>query len=737
MHKPLSWMLDPQRIAHWCLIALLSLNSGNILAEERMNAPQAKKQPHSMTIHGDTRLDNYYWLRDDERQSPEVLDYLEQENRYTQQMLAPGETLREEIYTELVGRMKQDDQSVPYTSNGYTYRTVYVSGKNYPIYQRKPATRRAENQHNSQQNNSDQESNQDDWQTLIDGNQRAEGSEFYRLGALAISPDNKIIAVAEDKQGRNNFSISFRQVDDNAWQNNVLQGTSGNIVWAADSNTLFYVHKHPKTLLPYQVYRHQYGSAQQHDQKIYEELDDTFYISLSKSTSKQYILVAITSTETAEYRLIDAANSQHEMVTFKPRETGIEYYLDHFKDNFYLRANHENELFGLYSTDRPGNNWKTVIAPREGIDLEDFELFNQWLVTEERENGLVKLRQINWQTQEERYIPLDDPAYMVWIGYNPEPDSDYLRYGYSSMTTPTTTFEINMCTQERQLLKQQDVKGFNGALYASKRVWIEAQDGVKVPVSLVYRSDLFKTGDNPLLVYGYGAYGASMDPSFSSSRLSLLDRGFVYAIAHIRGGGELGKKWYNQGKLANKKNTFTDFIDVTNGLISLGYGHPEHIYAMGGSAGGLLMGAVINMAPELYQGVVAAVPFVDVMTTMLDASIPLTTGEYDEWGDPNQPKAYFSMLAYSPYDNIKPQRYPHLLVTTGLHDSQVQYWEPAKWVAKLRDYKQGNSLLLLETNMSAGHGGKSGRFSALEDIATEYSFLLMLENKANYFPQLN
>ncbi len=722
MSKQLDWRKDSLRIISWCCIALLGMNSNQVLAEKIMDAPKAIKQPHSMTIHGDTRVDNYFWLRDDDRQSPEVIEYLEQENKYAQQVLANGESLRSDILQELIGRVKQDDQSVPYTSNGYIYRTVYQQGKNYPIYQRRPVDKQTDEQA--------------DWQTLIDGNQRAEGADYYRLGGLTISPDNKTMAVSEDRQGRNNFAISFRQLDGDQWQNNIINGTSGNIVWANDSETLFYVNKHAKTLLPYQVFRHQYGKQQKDDQKIYEESDDTFYVSLAKSTSKDYILLGITSTETAEYRLIDANNPQSELTLFQPRKTGHEYYVDHFKDRFYIRSNHEHELFGLYVANNEKQAWETVIAPREGVDLEGFELFNQWLVIEERQNGLVNLRQINWQTKEESYIPFDDPAYMTWIGYNPEPDTEYLRYGYSSMTTPSSTYEINMNTKERHLLKQQEVKGFQRDLYASERLWFTAQDGVKVPVSLVYRKDKFVSGANPLLVYGYGAYGHSIDPAFSSSRLSLLDRGFVYAIAHIRGGGELGKKWYTQGKLENKKNSFSDFIDVTNSLVSQGYGQAGHIYGMGGSAGGLLMGAVVNMAPDLYEGIVAAVPFVDVMTTMLDPTIPLTTGEYDEWGNPEQKEAYFRMLAYSPYDNIKAQRYPHMLVTTGLHDSQVQYWEPVKWVAKLRDMKQGNSILLLETNMSAGHGGKSGRFNALEDIATEYSFILMLEDKGKYFPHL-
>lgn len=706
------------KLTEFCLITLLGLYAATSAAEDRMSAPIAKKQPHTMTTHGDVRVDNYYWLRDDQRESPEIIEYLTQENDYTKQQLEKGESLKKEIYDELFSRMKQDDESVPYNYNGYTYRSRVVAGKNYSIYERRPVN------------------SQGEWVVLVDGNERAEGTEYYRMGALAISPDNTTLAIAEDRQGRNEFAVSFRKIDESEWQENVLTNTSGNIVWANDNQTLFYVNKDKQTLLPYQVVKHQYGTQQTQDKLVYEEKDDTFYVSLAKSTSKDFILIGITSTETSEYRLIDANQPQNDAKILKPRQVGVEYYPDHFNGKFYIRSNHQHPLFGLYIADNISAPWVSFIAPRDGVDLEGFALFNNWLVVEERQNGLINIRQISWLTHKENQVSFDDPTYMAWIGNNPEPDTDTLRYGYSSMTTPSSIYEINMLTQEKQLLKQEEVKDFNKQNYQSERIWVTAQDGVKVPVSLVYRKDLFKHGQNPLLVYGYGAYGYGIDPSFSSSRLSLLDRGFVYAIAHIRGGGDLGKNWYIQGKTIHKMNTFTDFIDATKGLLSEGYGKAGHVYAMGGSAGGLLMGAVVNMAPDLYEGVVSAVPFVDVVTTMLDPSIPLTTGEYDEWGNPENEEDYWRIKAYSPYDNIKAQHYPHILVTTGLHDSQVQYWEPAKWVAKLRDIKQGNSLLLLETNMNAGHGGKSGRFNALDDIAQEYSFILMLENKDKYFPYL-
>ncbi len=684
-----------------------------------MMPPKANKIPHVMTEHGDSRTDNYYWLRDDARKDKQVIDYLKAENAYTESVMAVGKTLENTLYNEMVERMAQNDASVPYDYNGYTYQTIYQEGKDFPIYQRKPI-------------GSDGE-----WEILVDGNERAKGHEFYQLGDLAISPDNKRIAIAEDKEGRRNYTVAYKDLTDKTWQENVLTNISANLVWANDSQTLFYVDKDPQTLLPYQIYRHQYGSDRKQDVKIFEENDDRFYTWMEKSKSEDYILVTIASSTTSEYRLIDANAPEKPMVVFSPRQEGREYYIDHFKGEFYIRSNHESELYGLYKTASIDAPWQTVIAPQPEVDLESFELFNRWLVLEERKQGLVSLRQIDWKTGQSTNIIFDDPVYMAWLSVNPQADSEELRFGYTSMTTPSSTYQWNMQTKEKQLLKQQEVKGFKHDLYESERIWVKAQDGIEVPVSLVYRKDLFKKGENPILIYGYGSYGSSIDPSFSSARLSLLDRGFVYAIVHVRGGGELGKRWYNQGKMEHKVNSFTDFIDATKYLINQGYGAPKHVYAMGGSAGGLLMGAVINMAPELYRGVVAQVPFVDVLTTMLDASIPLTTGEYEEWGDPADKGVYFRLKSYSPYDNVEAKAYPHLLVTTGLHDSQVQYWEPAKWVAKLRELKTDNNLLLLETDMSAGHGGKSGRFNRLRDTAREYAFILMLEQPDIYFKTQN
>lgn len=674
-----------------------------------MTPPKAEKRPYPITTHGDTRVDDYYWLRDDERADPQVLDYLRAENAFTEGVLQPQQALRETLYGEMVARIPQQEHSVPYVKRGYRYQTRYEPGNEYALYVRQPEVESVQ------------------WDTLIDGNQRAEGHEFYTLGGLDISPDNRTLAVAEDFLSRRQYAIRFKNLNDASWADEVLENTSGSSEWANDSATIYYVRKHATTLLPYQVYRHVVGTDPHQDQLVYEETDDTFYVSLEKTTSERFILIHLSSTTTSEILLLDADDANSAPQMFLPRRKDHEYALDHYRGRFYIRSNKDGKNFGLYQSEQADEaQWQTLIAPRSEVMLEGFNLFRDWLVVEERQAGLTQLRQIHWQSGEEKRIAFDDPTYVTWLAYNPEPETALLRYGYSSMTTPTTLYELNMDSGERRLLKQQQVNNFTPENYRSERVWVKARDGVEVPVSLVYRADLFAKQANPLLVYGYGSYGSSMDPAFSASRLSLLDRGFVFALAHIRGGGELGQQWYEDGKLFNKMNTFNDFIDVTQALVTQGYGDARRVFAMGGSAGGLLMGAVINQAPQLFHGVVAQVPFVDVVTTMLDESIPLTTGEYDEWGNP-QDKAYYDYIKqYSPYDQVQAQAYPHLLVTTGLHDSQVQYWEPAKWVAKLRELKTDDHQLLLYTDMDAGHGGKSGRFKAYEDIALEYAFILAL-----------
>lgn len=674
-----------------------------------MTPPKATKRPYPITIHGDTRVDDYYWLRDDERSDPQVLAYLQAENAYTDAQLKPQQALRETLYQEMVARIPQQEHSVPYVKRGFRYQTRYEPGNEYALYVRQP------------------EAATEHWESLLDGNQRAEGHEFYTLGGLEVSPNNQLLAVAEDFLSRRQYDIRFKDLGSDSWTDEVLENTSGNFEWANDSASVYYVRKHAKTLLPYQVYRHVVGSDPQQDVLIYEELDDTFYVSLEKTTSERFILIHLSSTTTSEILLLDADSPDSKPQMFVPRRKDHEYAIDHYHQHFYIRSNKNGKNFGLYQSEQAAEDqWQELIAPRSDVMLEGFSLFRDWLVVEERIAGLTQLRQIHWQSGEDKSIAFDDPTYVTWLAYNPSPETAQLRYGYSSMTMPTTLYELNLDSGERKLLKQQELKNFAAEDYRSERVWVKARDGAEVPVSLVYRIDRFAQGANPLMVYAYGSYGSSMDPAFSASRLSLLDRGFVFALAHIRGGAELGQLWYEDGKLFNKQNTFNDFIDVTETLVEQGYGDAKRVFAMGGSAGGLLMGAVVNQAPQLFNGIVAQVPFVDVVTTMLDDSIPLTTGEYDEWGNPNDKAYYDYMLRYSPYDQVKAQDYPHMLVTSGLHDSQVQYWEPAKWVAKLRELKTDDRQLLLYTDMDAGHGGKSGRFKAYEDIALEYAFILSL-----------
>ncbi|MEN4928323.1 prolyl oligopeptidase family serine peptidase [Erwinia billingiae] len=673
--------------------------------------PIAKKIPFDMTLHGETRTDNYYWLRDDKREDPAVLDYLKAENAYGKEIMQSQQALQETVLKEIIDRIPQRDHSVPYVRKGYRYQSRYEEGNEYAIYTRQP----------------EETTTPDQWDVLLDGNLRAKDSDFYTLGGVGITGDNKTMAVAEDFLSRRQYGIRFCNLETGDWYEDVLENVSSSLTWASDNRTLYYVRKDEQTLLPYQVWRHTLGTPVQDDQLVYEELDDTFYVGVHKTTSEDYILISLSSSTTSEVLLLDAADPNAEPQLFCQRRKDHEYGVDHYQHQFYVRSNREGKNFGLYRTAAfAEDKWQTLIPPRPDVVLEDFSLFRDWLVVEEREGGLTSLRQIHWLTGKESGIAFDDPAYVTWLSYNPSPETSKIRYGYSSMTTPDTLFELDLDSGERKVLKQAEVKGFDGSNYRSERHWITARDGVEVPVSLVYHRDHYQPGKNPLLVYGYGSYGSSMDADFSASRLSLLDRGFVFALTHIRGGGELGQQWYDDGRLLNKMNTFNDFIDLTDALVAQGYGHPDKLYAMGGSAGGLLMGAVINMAPDRFHGVVAQVPFVDVVTTMLDESIPLTTGEYDEWGNPAEEQYYRYIRQYSPYDCVTAQAYPHLLITTGLHDSQVQYWEPAKWVAKLRELKTDDNLLMICTDMDSGHGGKSGRFKAYEGVALEYTFLIAL-----------
>ena len=674
-------------------------------------APIAKVKPHKLEAHDDIRIDNYFWMN--ERENPEVIDYITKENAYYENGTASQKELKTKLFEEMKARIKEDDSSVPYKYNGYWYSTRYEKGKDYPIY-----VRRKETLDNPEE-------------VLFDCNTMAEGHSYFRLVGISVSPDNKKVAYGIDTTGRRNYDINVKDIDTGTILSDSIKGTTGSSSWANDNTTLFYTKKDSQTLRAHQIYKHKIGDKT--DELVYEETDETFGVTVYKSKSKAYIIIACYSTLTNEYHVLDANSPDDNFKVFQPRIRGVEYSISHFNGDFYIVTNVDGATnFKLMKT--PENNttiehWKDVISHRKDVLVEDIDIFKSYLVVSERSNGLNCLRIMKWDGSEDYYLPFDSETYTAYTSINVDFDTENLRYSYNSLTTPASVMDFNMRTRVKTTLKEQEILGgkFNKDNYQSERIWATAEDGTKIPVSLVYRKGIHKDGTNPLLQYAYGSYGSTVDPYFSSVRLSLLDRGFIYAIAHIRGGEYLGREWYENGKLLQKKNTFTDFIDCSKHLINEGYTAPEHLYAMGGSAGGLLMGVVINEAPELYHGVISAVPFVDVVTTMLDDSIPLTTGEYDEWGNPNEKAYYDYMKSYSPYDNIKAQHYPNMLVTSGLHDSQVQYWEPTKWVAKLRVEKIDHNKLYLKTNMDAGHGGASGRFEALKEDAEEYAFILGLE----------
>lgn len=674
--------------------------------------PKAKKIAKELQAHNQTRIDKYYWLND--REDPEVLKYLEEENAYNEEMTAHTREFQENLFAEMKARIKEDDESVPYKLNGYWYITRFEKGKNYPIYSRKKVSLDAPEE------------------ILFDVNKMAEGFDYYSLGGLNVSPDNKLIAFGVDTVSRRKYTIQVKDLETGKLLPVKIETTTGGSTWANDNKTLFYTKKDEQTLRSNRIYKHILGTDPAEDQLVYEEKDETFNTYIYKSKSRQFLIIGSNSTLTSEYRILDANDPEGEFRIFQPRQRGLEYGISHFEDHFYVLTNKDSATnFKLMKTpvDKTGmENWEEVIPHRKDHLLEDIDIFREYLVVSERHDGLNKITITRWDTGESYYLPFDNETYTAYTSTNPDFDTNILRYNYNSLNTPTSVVDFNMDTKEKTVLKEQEVIGdFDKYNYNTERIWAPAEDGTKIPVSVIYRKGMRKKDGNPLLLYAYGSYGSTIDPYFSSVRLSLLDRGFIYAIAHIRGGEYLGRQWYENGKLLKKKNTFSDFIDVSKHLIAEAYTNRNHLYAMGGSAGGLLMGAVVNMAPELYKGVIAAVPFVDVVTTMLDDSIPLTTGEYDEWGNPNEEEYYEYMLSYSPYDNVTAQDYPNMLITTGLHDSQVQYWEPAKWVAKLRDMKTDDNLLLFHTNMEAGHGGASGRFEALKEVAEEYAFLLDLE----------
>ena len=677
--------------------------------------PVSKKIPQELTIHGHTRIDPYYWLND--RTNPEVIDYLNQENEYLKEQLRHTEEFQERLFEEMKGRIKEEDESVPYLKNGYFYYTKFIKGGEYPIFCRKKGSMSAEEE------------------ILLDINVLAQDQEYMNVGSIEVAPNQQLLAFSQDHVGRRIYDIRFKNLLTGEFLEDVIQAVTGNIVWANDNQTLFYSRQDPDTLRSFQIYRHVLGSKQEDDVLVFQEDDDTFTCHVSKSKSRQYIFITSQSTVSTEARMIASDDPYGEMTLIQERVRDLEYTVEHYEDNLLILTNDKGASnFKLVRTPihTPGKDyWTDLIPHREEVLLEGFEVFKDFLVLEERFNGLNRIQIRSWNDASSHYIEFDDPAYSAWIGHNPEFDSKVLRFGYNSLTTPASTFDYDMITRERVLLKQQEiVGGYDPTEYRSERIWATAEDGTQIPISLVYKKSLFtKDGSNPLLQYAYGSYGYSTDPIFSPSRLSLLDRGFVFAIAHIRGGQEMGRHWYENGKMLNKINTFTDFIACSKHLVQEQYTSPQRLYAMGGSAGGLLMGVVMNLEPQLYHGIVAAVPFVDVVTTMLDETIPLTTGEFDEWGNPKNKEYYDYMLSYSPYDNITETDYPNLLVTSGLHDSQVQYWEPTKWVARLREMKTDDNRLLLWTNMDAGHGGASGRYRALRELAMEYTFILDLAGK--------
>jgi oligopeptidase B len=674
-------------------------------------APMAAKKPFEVKApHGATRNDEYYWLRDDTRENPEMLAYLTAENTYADTVLKPLEALEDTLYTEMVARVKQDDSSVPYFENGYWYYTRFETGKEYPIYARREGTLDAPEQ------------------ILFEVNALAEGKSFYQIGTFEVSPDGKLVAYAEDDVGRRQFTVRVKDLATGELLPDVITGVSANLMWGDDSRTLYFVENDPTTLLTKRVKAHTLGQPVADARLVYEEEDETFYMGISRTRSDEYLCIGVQSTVSSELRCTPAANPG-EFTVLAPRQRDFEYNADHLGGRWVIHTNWDAENFRIMTLDDgiawgDRAQWKELVPHSPDVLISDLTLFNDFMAIGERSGGLQRVR-IRHNDGKEEFVKADEDAYAMGVAMNAEPGTDLLRYTYTSLTTPASTFDINVKTGERTLLKEQPVLGgFDKDNYVTERVWATARDGTKVPVSLLYRKGFQKDGKAPLYQYSYGSYGSSSDPGFNSNIISLVDRGAVYAVAHIRGGQEMGRSWYEDGKLLNKINTFTDFIDVTDYLVKEGYAAPDRVAAMGGSAGGLLMGAVANMAPEKYRAIVAHVPFVDVVTTMLDESIPLTTNEFDEWGNPKNPESYAYMLSYSPYDQVAAKDYPSMLVTTGLWDSQVQYYEPAKWVARLRATKTDDNPLLLRTNMEAGHGGKSGRFQRYRERAEEYAFVM-------------
>ena len=702
----------------WVAFALVQCQKKAEQNESAVKPPIADKVAKELTGN---RIDNYYWMKlsDEQKnatqkdeQTQKVVNYLTAENDYLKTNLKQTEGLQKKVYDEIIGRVKQTDESVPYKDNGYWYYTRFEQGAEYPIYCRKKGTLQGTEE------------------ILLNVNDMAKGHSYYSITGLSVSEDNNLLAYAEDSVSRRRYTVYVKDLRTGKLVEEPVPNTEGQVTWANDNKTYFYTKKDSATLRSRWIIKHKVGTTYKNDPVVSEEKDETFYTGIYKTKSNKFLVIWAGSTLTNHYQILDANTPDGKFKEFNPRERGLEYSIDHYGDKFYVVTNLDAQNFRLMETPDTKTakaNWKEKIAHRKDTLLQGIEIFKNHLVLSERAQANTLMRIINQKTNEKHYLNFGEPAYTINPSINLDFDTELLRYGYTSMTTPNSTYDYNMNTKQRTLLKQQEVVGgYKAEDYQTERIWAEATDGTKIPMSIVYKKGLQKNGNNPTMLYGYGSYGASMDPTFSITRLSLLNRGFVYAIAHIRGGQEMGRQWYEDGKLFKKKNTFTDFINCAEFLIEEKYTQPEKLFASGGSAGGLLMGAVVNMRPDLFKGVIAAVPFVDVITTMQDESIPLTTGEFDEWGNPKDPESYMYMLEYSPYDQVKPQNYPNMLVTTGFHDSQVQYWEPAKWVAKLRAMKTDSNKLLLRTNMETGHGGTTGRFKRYEEISQEYAFVLDL-----------
>jgi oligopeptidase B len=683
---------------------------------DSITAPICEKKPKELTAHGDTRIDNYFWLNDYFKKGPDstkVVDYLTAENKYYDTMMSATKALQEKLYTEMKARIKEKDESVPVFKNGYYYYSRVEEGKDYFVYCRKKGTLDAKEE------------------ILLDVNKMAEGHNYFNATGFNISPDNKMMAYGIDTVSRRQYNIYVKNLETGELYKDVINNTEGDAVWANDNKTFFYTAKNLVTLLSEKVKKHKLGNDAAADVTIYVEKDPSNYIGIGKSKSEKFIFIGSGATLSSEYRYIDAAKPDDAFKIFQPRLKEVLYDVDHANDKFYIRTNLKAKNFKVVTcaeniTDT--SNWKELVPHSDSILIQYMDVFKNYIAVSERKNGLTQVHIINAKDNSSHYLPFDEAAYTANLSSTPDYNSEVVRFNYTSLITPSSVYDYNMGAKEKKLMKQQEVVGgYTAGDYVTERLFATAKDGSKIPISIVYKKGFRKDGTAPLHLYGYGSYGASMDASFNSGRLSMLNRGFAYAIAHIRGGEEMGRYWYEDGKMMKKKNTFTDFIDCAEFLIAQNYTTKEHLYTSGGSAGGLLMGAVVNMRPDLWHGVIAAVPFVDVINTMSDPTIPLTTNEYDEWGNPANKENYMYMKSYSPYDNVEKKAYPNMLVTTGLHDSQVQYFEPAKWVAKLRDMKTDNNKLLLYTNMDAGHGGASGRFKALKDRAREFAFFLALE----------